>query len=149
MVEGSKPPVEWSETKNVKWKTKIPGSGLATPVIWKDRIFLVTAISKGGATSPAPAQVNNDRRPAGDRAAGGAGQRRPGGGGEFNREEVLKQFDKDGDGQLNDEERAAMRASFGGGGRGQGERRPGGGRPNRGGPRGGAALRPNKSMTSM
>jgi len=144
VVEGSKPPVEWSETKNVKWKTKIPGSGLATPVIWKDRIFLVTAISKGGATSPTPAQVNNDRRPAGDRAAGGAGQRRPGGGGGFNREEVLKQFDKDGDGQLNDEERAAMRASFGGGGRGQGERRPGGGRPNRGGPRGGGGPAPQQ-----
>ena len=139
VVEGSKPPVNWSETENVKWKTEIPGSGLATPVIWKDQIFLVTAISKGGATSPAPAQVNNDRRP-----AGGPGQRGPGGGGGFNREEILKRFDKDGDGQLNDEERAGMRASFGGGGRGQAERRTGGGRPNRGGPRGGGHPTPQQ-----
>ena len=88
LVEGAKPPVNWSETENVKWKTEIPGSGLATPVIWKNQIFLVTAISKGGATSPAPAQVNNDQRP-----AGGLGQGGPGGGGGFNREEILKRFD--------------------------------------------------------
>lgn len=38
------PPVEWSETKNVKWKTAIPGLGLSTPIIWEDTIFLTTAI---------------------------------------------------------------------------------------------------------
>ena len=27
------PPLEWSETKNVKWKVEIPGSGSATPVV--------------------------------------------------------------------------------------------------------------------
>jgi len=55
----------------------------------------------------------------GDAAAGGApGERRarggPGGGNFPNREEMVKQFDKNGDGQLDDEERAAMREKFGG-----------------------------------
>jgi outer membrane protein assembly factor BamB len=38
------PPVEWSETKNVKWKMELPGSGSATPVAWGDRMFLLAAI---------------------------------------------------------------------------------------------------------
>ena len=36
--------MEWSETKNVKWKVEIPGNGSATPVIWGDTIFVLTAI---------------------------------------------------------------------------------------------------------
>jgi outer membrane protein assembly factor BamB len=44
------PPVEWSETRNIRWKTPVPGSGSATPVIWHDRIFVTTAVaaSEGG-----------------------------------------------------------------------------------------------------
>ena len=38
------PPVEWSETKNVKWKVEIPGKGHATPIIWEDKVFILTAI---------------------------------------------------------------------------------------------------------
>ena len=38
------PPLEWDETKNVKWKIAIPGKGHATPVIWGDQIFILTAI---------------------------------------------------------------------------------------------------------
>jgi outer membrane protein assembly factor BamB len=41
------PPLEWSETKNVKWKIEIPGRGSSSPVIWGDRIFLLTAIPAG------------------------------------------------------------------------------------------------------
>jgi outer membrane protein assembly factor BamB len=41
------PPVEWSETKNVTWKIEVPGRGSASPVIWGDRIFLLTAIPAG------------------------------------------------------------------------------------------------------
>ena len=37
------PVLEWSATKNVKWKTPIPGTGSATPIIWGDRIFVATA----------------------------------------------------------------------------------------------------------
>jgi outer membrane protein assembly factor BamB len=38
------PPIEWSETSNIRWKVEIPGRGSATPVIWGDRIFLLTAV---------------------------------------------------------------------------------------------------------
>ncbi len=43
------PPTEWSETKNVRWKVEIPGSGSATPAVWGDRIFVLTAVPKGAA----------------------------------------------------------------------------------------------------
>ncbi len=38
------PPLEWSETKNIKWKIAIPGKGHASPVIWGDQIFILTAV---------------------------------------------------------------------------------------------------------
>jgi outer membrane protein assembly factor BamB len=40
-------PLEWSETKNVLWKTELPGAGNSTPIIWGDRIFLTAAGQKG------------------------------------------------------------------------------------------------------
>src|SRR5262245_39650970 len=38
------PPTEWSTTKNVKWKVAIPGRGSASPIVWGDRIFVLTAV---------------------------------------------------------------------------------------------------------
>ena len=38
------PPTEWSSTKNVKWKVAIPGRGSGSPVIWGDKVFVVTAV---------------------------------------------------------------------------------------------------------
>ncbi|MAG94925.1 MAG: hypothetical protein CMJ48_14450, partial [Planctomycetaceae bacterium] len=35
-------PVEWSNTKNVLWKFKLPGVGASTPVVWGDRLFLTS-----------------------------------------------------------------------------------------------------------
>jgi hypothetical protein len=40
-------PVKWSATENVKWKTKLPGPGHSSPVVWGNRIFL-TAYRKAG-----------------------------------------------------------------------------------------------------
>jgi len=39
------PPVTWSRTENVRWRAAIPGRGHATPIIWADRVFLLTAIA--------------------------------------------------------------------------------------------------------
>lgn len=36
-------PIEWSETKNVIWKTPVPGRGHASPTVVGKRIFLATA----------------------------------------------------------------------------------------------------------
>jgi outer membrane protein assembly factor BamB len=67
----AKPPVEWSETKNVKWKVEIPGKGSATPVVWGDRLYVLTAVpGKAAAVAPpavAPAAPGG-RGPAGTRA---------------------------------------------------------------------------------
>ena len=41
------PPTEWSETKNVRWKVEIPGRGSGTPVVWGDRIFVLSAVPQG------------------------------------------------------------------------------------------------------
>ncbi len=38
------PPLNWDENTNIKWKVKIPGHSTASPVVWGDRIFLVTAV---------------------------------------------------------------------------------------------------------
>lgn len=47
------PPVEWSDTKNVKWKTAIPGKGHASPVVWGDTIFVQTAVATDRRGRPA------------------------------------------------------------------------------------------------
>lgn len=68
------PPVEWSATKNVRWKTPIPGRGSASPVVLGDKIFVATAIGdepKVREAQPAP------RR---ERSGQGAGDRRRRGG---------------------------------------------------------------------
>ncbi len=39
------PPTEWSEKKNIKWKVPIEGLGISSPIVWKDRIYLTTAIT--------------------------------------------------------------------------------------------------------
>ena len=39
---GGNPPLEWSETKNIKWKIKLEGDASnSSPVIWGDKIYLV------------------------------------------------------------------------------------------------------------
>lgn len=37
------PPSEWSEDKNVSWKTAIPGRGHSTPIFVEEKIYLTTA----------------------------------------------------------------------------------------------------------
>ena len=59
------PPIEWSETKNVRWKVEVPGRGSGTPVVWGDRVFLLTAIPSGrtGAASHEPQGGKSPRDP--------------------------------------------------------------------------------------
>ena len=44
-------PSTWDETRNIRWKTPLPGTGFSQPVIWGNYVFL-TADVEGG---PAPA----------------------------------------------------------------------------------------------
>lgn len=43
----AKPPIRWSETENVRWKTKLPGLGHSSPVVWDQTVVLTTAIPFG------------------------------------------------------------------------------------------------------
>ena len=57
------PPIEWSETKNVRWKIEIPGRGSSSPVVWGDRLFVSTAVPAGieGPAQHAPRGGANPR----------------------------------------------------------------------------------------
>jgi len=48
------PPVEWDETRNVKWKVAVPGNGNASPIVWEDQVFVLTAVPFGEKTAPSP-----------------------------------------------------------------------------------------------
>lgn len=48
------PPVEWSEERNIKWKARIPGNGHATPVIWEDKLFVLSAVPAFKKSGPQP-----------------------------------------------------------------------------------------------
>ena len=41
-------PLEWSETRNVKWKTPVAGRGWSSPSIAGGRVWVTTAIDSGG-----------------------------------------------------------------------------------------------------
>lgn len=51
------PPREWSETSNIRWKVAVPGSGSATPVIWGNRVFVLTAIQIQNPAEPKPVEA--------------------------------------------------------------------------------------------
>ena len=40
-------PLEWSETKNVRWKTAIPHRGWSTPVVMEGKVWVTTATEDG------------------------------------------------------------------------------------------------------
>ena len=43
-AKDANPPLTWTEGSNIQWKVAIPGRGRSTPIVWKDRIFITTAI---------------------------------------------------------------------------------------------------------
>jgi len=51
VANGKPTPTKWDAVKgeNVLWKVSIPGLSLASPVVWGDRVFIVTAISSDAA----------------------------------------------------------------------------------------------------
>jgi outer membrane protein assembly factor BamB len=48
----AEPPLEWSETENVRWKVELPGKGHSTPVVWGERVFLTSALPVGEPIGP-------------------------------------------------------------------------------------------------
>ena len=77
------PPIEWDAEKNIKWKVKVPGKGHATPVIWEDKVFILTAVASGtpaeGDSLAAPPPPPREESGRGGNARPGRGPRRGGG----------------------------------------------------------------------
>ena len=45
--ETANPPLQWSESENIRWKVEIPGRGSSSPVVWGDRVFVTSAVPVG------------------------------------------------------------------------------------------------------
>lgn len=59
VAPGGSPPVEFGPEHGVRWKTAVPGSGHSSPVVWRNRILLTTALDD--AQSPKLALLCFDR----------------------------------------------------------------------------------------
>jgi outer membrane protein assembly factor BamB len=46
------PPTEWSESKNVRWKVELPGRGASSPIVWGDRVYVLSAIPTDASAGP-------------------------------------------------------------------------------------------------
>ena len=44
---GADAPIHWDEQKNIKWKAPLVGKGSATPIVWGDQVFILTAVDTG------------------------------------------------------------------------------------------------------
>ena len=53
MAPKGNPPLKWDEKTNVRWKVKIPGKGSSTPVVWGDRVFVLSAVKTNRMAAPA------------------------------------------------------------------------------------------------
>ncbi len=58
----AKPPLEWSEDKNIKWKVSIDGKGNASPIVWGDKVFVLTAINTGRVDPNRPKPEDQPKR---------------------------------------------------------------------------------------
>ncbi len=47
VAKDADPPVQWSAEQNIRWKTKLPGRGHSTPIVWGERIFVTAAVPVG------------------------------------------------------------------------------------------------------
>ncbi|QDU27083.1 hypothetical protein ETAA8_21670 [Anatilimnocola aggregata] len=36
-------PIEWNQTKSVRWKVALPDAGKSTSIVWGDRVFVTQA----------------------------------------------------------------------------------------------------------
>jgi outer membrane protein assembly factor BamB len=39
-IAAARPPITWSDTRNLKWKTALPGAGASSPIVWGERVFV-------------------------------------------------------------------------------------------------------------
>ena len=47
------PPIKWTDSDGVKWKTALPGPGSSSPIILGDRAFVILGLAACGASDDA------------------------------------------------------------------------------------------------
>lgn len=60
-----KPPVKWDEKTNIKWKVALPGVGTAAPIVWQDKIFILTSVKTDKVDPKKAKPEDQPRRPFG------------------------------------------------------------------------------------
>lgn len=60
---GASPPISFSATENVKWRTAIPGKGYSSPIVVGDRVYTMTSIDTGTRAGDAAPAAEPGRRP--------------------------------------------------------------------------------------
>ena len=58
----AKPPVQWSPTNNIQWKAPVEGNGSSTPIIWGNKLFVLTAINTGEVDPTLPKPGDQPKR---------------------------------------------------------------------------------------
>ena len=58
----AQPPVTWSEDKNIQWKVPIPGYGSASPIVWGNKVFILTAVNTGKVDPSLPKPEDQPKR---------------------------------------------------------------------------------------
>jgi len=58
----AKPPLEWNEDRNIKWKVAIKGQGNASPIVWGNKVFILTAINTGRVDPSRPKPEDQPKR---------------------------------------------------------------------------------------
>lgn len=59
------PPVHWNPTEGIRWKVPVAGQGSSTPIIWGDRVFVLTSIDTGRVDPNLPRPEDQPERPFG------------------------------------------------------------------------------------
>jgi outer membrane protein assembly factor BamB len=47
VADASTLPTRWSATENVAWVADVPGHGWSSPVVWRDQVFVTSAVNTG------------------------------------------------------------------------------------------------------
>ena len=56
------PPMTWSESENIRWKVPIDGRGVSSPVVWGDKIFLLSSVNTGEVDASLPKPEDQPER---------------------------------------------------------------------------------------
>jgi outer membrane protein assembly factor BamB len=60
VADDSRLPEKWSTKENVAWSIELPGRGWSSPIVWRSRVYVTTAVSPGDYKEPSTGIYGND-----------------------------------------------------------------------------------------